>query len=497
MPRERQHVLANLDRLLVRHVTVRSPEAGAIAGAQLTEPQREQLRQQILARPQAFVGQESLTPSTLPIFIEDSLQPRPMVLRSFLVATEDSYFAMPGGLCRVAAGPDLPVEPVQSGGISKDTWVLASEPVQPITLLPQADSDNQFAIHSGEMPSRVAENLFWLGRYAERSESIIRLMRALFLYLLDPDEDYVDPEHDACLSSMLKAITCITETYPGFVGEGAEERLAAPDEELLSILLDKSRTGSLSYTLKALLYVAGSARDRISLDIWRVINDIDEGLQLLQTPKEKLHFSTADNEALNSALNELNKLLTTFAAFTGLAIDSMTHGEGWRFLMIGRRLERAQQTIQLLRATLLEPGADENRILEYLLRICDSLMTYRSRYRTQIYPQTALELLLQDESNPRSISYQLKHIQRDVDGLPGMSGDVAFRRLEKKLILDGLSQLRLASSRQLIRVEAGSRVYLDELLSRVSERLLQLSNALSNSYFSHAEQPRQLVSFSE
>lgn len=489
-----QHVLANLDRMLIKPI-VRSAESATIDTAQLSRSQREQLRQQILARPNFYVGQEPLQPSTTPVFIDNALHPRQMVLRSFLVAAEDDYVVMPGGLCRVAAGAEMPVESVQSGGISKDAWVLASEPVQPVSLLASLSDDTNFALHRGEMPSRVAENLFWLGRYAERSESIIRLLRVLFVYMLDPNKETLDNENDTCLHALLRAITQLTETYPGFIGEDAEQKLAEPDEELLAVLLDDTRIGSLSYNLNALLYAARSARDRISTDIWRVFNDIDEGLKLLQTPKEALQFSTADNEVLNSAVGELNTLLTTFAAFTGLAMDSMTHGEGWRFLMVGRRLERARQTLQLLHAVSLTADEDESRITECLLRVCDSLMTYRSRYRSQIHPHLMLELLLKDETNPRAVSYQLRHIQHDVEALPGMSSDVTYQRLEKRLILDGLSHLRLADSSSLIRVENNHRPQLKELLDHISERLLQLSDALSNSYFSHAEQPRQLIRF--
>ena len=398
---------------------------------------------------------------------------------------------MPGGLTRVATGPEVPVEPVQSGGISKDTWVLASEPERQLTLV-QREQVSSFNVGQGELPSRVAENLYWLGRYAERSESVIRLLRAVFLHLLEANDDESLPQQRACLYSLLRAVTHITETYPGFIGDGAEERLADPGDELMSIFLDRQRGGSLAFNLNGLLYAARSVRDRISPDIWRVFNEIDEGLQQLQA---KSRFSGPQSQILNSALDTLNDLLTTFAAFSGLAIDSMIHGQGWKFLMIGRRLERAQQQIPLVRTTMGNAMGDEGMVLERLLYICDSLMTYRSRYRTNVQVQPTLELLLQDESNPRALSYQLKHLHDDIRDLPRQDRALGYKILEQRLALEALSQVRLADSAELAEIDDGLRPHLDQLLVRLSRLLPQLSDALTNSYFSHAEQPQQLVRF--
>ena len=494
LSQQRAHVLANLSRLVIKR-TVASASSPAINANQLSKAQLAKLHQQIAAQPHLFVGQEPILPSTIPVFDGNTLQPRTMVLRSFLVQTETDFVAMPGGLCRVAAGPDMPVESVQSGGKSKDTWILASEPIQPVSLLRENLQNPFFVIHQGELPSRVAENLYWLGRYAERSESVIRLLRTVFLYLLSPDDDYSDTYNRVCLNNLLRAVTHVTETYPGFIGKGAKGRLEHPDAELLSVLLDKSRSGSLAFTLNALLYSARSVRDRISPDIWRVFNDIGTGLRQLQTPQSTLHFTSADNEALNSSLDELNQLLITFSAFTGLAIDSMTHGQGWYFLMLGRRLERAQQTLRLLITTIAEGDHEDSLLQEYLLHICDSLMTYRSRYRSQIQLIPMLELLLQDEKNPRAVGYQFKHMQRDIEGLPGMDHVFASKRTERRIILEATSTLRLARIEDILSVTDAKRPQLKQLLNHLNQLLPQLSDALSNSYFSHADQAQQLVTF--
>lgn len=489
------HVLANLDTLVIQS-TLHTSNSAPLIGSALDQQQRAQLRHQILAQPYHYSAQEPVKLSTMPVFTAAGLQPRPLVLRSFLVATDTDYLALPGGLARVAGNIDDPVASVQDGGISKDTWLLASEPIQQVSLLPTLGQHPQFVKGQGELPSRVAENLFWLGRYSERGESIIRLLRVVLLNLLEPDEIVTEAQNQACLQTLLRALTHLTLTYPGFVGEGAAARLAQPDEELLSIFLDPKRNGSLSNNLNALLYAARSVRDRISPDMWRVINSIDDGLQQLQTRRtERLGFSGSERSTLNSALDTLNQLLTAFAAFTGLAIDSMTHGQGWRFLLIGRRLERAQQTLPLLRVMLVDATADAALLLEALLSICDSLMTYRSRYRSQVQAGATLDLLLLDETNPRSLSYQLRHIHDDLHTLPGSDRLFPYKTSDKRLALKALTSLRLAEIERLAVVSNDEPAPLHELLDELADLLSDLSDAITASYFRHTDRPKQLVRF--
>ena len=487
LPKERDYVLANLHQLRIYKTSVPLGSTAPIYGNSLDPSQQEQLRQSILARPKDYIGQEDIPYSTTPVLLDAKLQARSHVLRTFLVASGTDYTVLPGGLTRVAAAPGERVEAVQNGGISKDTWVLASEPVRQISLLSQQAPSVYFLGDRGELPSRVAENLFWLGRYAERAESIIRLLRAVFLNLLGSDA--AQPVDSGCLRYLLQAVTHLTETYPGFVGEGSAERLANPDEELLSVFLDKTRSGGLAFTLQALLYAVGTVRDRISPDIWRVFNDIDEGLREIQQQRAKPGLSTADSETLNSGLDELNRLVTTFAAFSGLALDSMTHGQGWRFLMIGRRLERASQLAQLLRATIIKVNEHDSAMLEYVLMICDSLMTYRRRYRSAITVQAALEILLTDESNPRAMSYQLRHIEADLLLIPNELGGSPYQhRRDSRLALQALTRVRLAQTPLLVKAKDGERAYLDALLTDLNQLLPELSNALTGTYFILTEQ---------
>jgi len=324
------------------------------------------------------------------------------------------------------------------------------------------------------------QKMYWLGRYAERAEGTIRLLRTVLWYLSEP---YDFPQERSCFNSLLRAVTFLTETYPGFVGSDSEAKLAAPKEELLSVFLDQERIGSLSSTLQFMLNAASSVRDRVSPDVWRVINDIQDELQSLKRE------ASVD---LNDALEELDNLITALAAFAGLSMESMTHEQGWQFLTIGRRLERAMHTTHLLRAILSTASDDDMALLEYLMNITDSLITYRRRYRSHLQVDATLELILLSEVNPRSISFQLERLQRYLDKLP--RNQPLHRSTHGRLILEALTQLRLSDPTQLAKVsEDRFRTDLDQLLVRLSRLLPALSDALTNNYFSHADQPRQLI----
>jgi uncharacterized circularly permuted ATP-grasp superfamily protein/uncharacterized alpha-E superfamily protein len=478
-PKARDYVLANLESLVIKKI---GGHWGHFfqSGHLLSGKQRDLLRGQICAHPNWFIGIEEIFPSTTPIWLNGRLEPRQMTLRSFLVSAENDYRVMPGGLTRVAASSDNPLIYYKNGDLTKDTWVLASEPESQLTLVPQVKQRLFSFEGQRELPSRVAENLFWLGRYAERAEGTIRLLRTVLFNLLGP---YDFSFQEVCLHSLLRAVTFLTETYPGFVGEGAEELLRVPEPELLSVFLDPNRVGSLSSTLHFLLYAAGSVRDRLSPDMWRVVSKIDEELRALQGQ---------NSIQIDVVLGELDSLVDALMAFTGFGIECMTHEMGWHFLMIGRRLERAVQTSHLIRALFATASEDDAILLEYLLNITDSLLSYRRRYRSHLQLDATLELILLSESNPRAIAYQLVSLQRHISNLPGIAAP--FRGAPERLILEALTLLRLAEVDILCQFsEVNFRGDLDGLLARLIELLPALSDAIGNNYFSHAEQPRQLV----
>ena len=479
--RECDYVLGNLERLVIKPV---HPGIGFrfIFGSDLSKSERADLSARIRARPHLFVGQEPLAMSTAPVLVESGVEPRRTVLRSFLVADEHEYHAMPGGLARVSADADRLVVSNQAGGASKDTWVLATEPERHTSLWLESRQARHVFTTSGELPGRVADNLYWLGRYAERAEFTSRLLRLTLQFLITGESEDSD-----CLASLLEALNRqaprprVAAAVAADVGPGARET------ELLSLIRDEARPGSLSQTLSALLLVGRSVRDRLSNDTWRVINDIDEELRSLQ------RLSVAQ---LIDALDEMDNLVQAFTAFSGLTQENMTRGRGWLFLDMGRRIERAALTAGLLRS-LLVPAAEpaqESMVLEALLSVVDSLMSYRRRYRQGLQVDSLLELIVYDERNPRSLAYQLSRMEEHVGGLP-REQDKGVRSELGRLTLESATLVRLADVRRLaeIATESGRREILDQFLVVLATRLPALSDALTAAYFRAAETPHQLL----
>ncbi len=473
-PAARASVLDRLDRLVIKP-TFADPATPAVFGARLSQAGRDRLAEQILARPYAFVGQEQVALSTAPVFTGERLEPRPMVLRSFLVRRDDGYVAMPGGLTRVAAQPDGLVVSGQAGGLSKDTWILASEPESRDSLVPAADRPVSVTHPAHELPSSLADNLFWLGRYVERTAGGARVFREVLQRVLDTE----GPRYAAALSAFLSACTHRPVTSLRFIGRGGTRRLAVAEQELLATMLDAAQPGSLRFHLNALLRTGQATRDRLSQDAWRAVNRLDREL--------------TEVHSLSGMVESLEGLIIGLAAINGLNTESLVRGHAFRFMEIGRRLERALYTLTLLRTSCELPRETEPVVWEMVLAMTDSLMTYRHRYASSIQAAVVLDLLLLDETNPRSVGYQLVQIQKQVTGLPHRSRP-PHRGPEDRLALETLTALRVADLDRTSRPDWDPGT--DETVSRtfadLSTRLLTLSTLLSRDYFSHVEAQRQL-----
>lgn len=473
--KERAYVLANLDRLVIKPIFPH-PSSATVFGAALSMRERQTLAERIRAQPHLFVGQEQVALSTTPVFTSEGLAPRPMVMRSFLVARDESYVVMPGGLTRVSPRLDTWVVSNQRGGISKDTWVLASEPERTVSLLGPRTRSVDVVRSGGEIPGRVADNLFWLGRYAERAESMARLLRTVLARLVEMGE----VRTDAGMSMLLQAVTHLTTTYPGFVGDGADARLAAPEAELLDVLHNAQRPGGLQFTLDALTLAARSVRDRLSDDGWRVLNGLPHTLE--QEPR------------LEEALSGVDRVIFGLAAFTGISTERMSRGSSWRFLDTGRRVERALFECGLLRALCVPVDDALHVVWEALLTVTDNLVTYRRRYHAQFEAAPVLDLLMCDESTPRSIAYQFVRLQEHLAAFP-KKVIPTYRGAEERLVLEGLTALRLTDLDRLLRVPEGKTEpeELEQLLSRLGFLLHALSEAMTNTYFRQTDLPQQLV----
>lgn len=331
----------------------------------------------LLAEGAGLVGQETVRLSTTPVWEAGRLVPRPMSLRVFLARTPEGWAVMPGGYARIGQTADAAAVSMQAGGSVADVWVVAEHPVSPETMVPQPTGPFRRSEIS-VLPARAADNLYWLGRYVERVETVVRLLRAYHLRLAETERGD-------------RPLTVALARHLAEQGVAVEEPFAA----VLAARLAAART------------CAGKVRDRFSVDGWAALGDL---AQMIETYR-MLNLSG------DAAARALSLLLRRIAGFAGLVHENMYRFTGWRFLTLGRALERADSMAWTL-AVFTDPAAPEGA-LDLCVEVGDSLMTHRRRYAVSTNRETVVDLLALDERNPRSLLYQLDALREQVAFLPG------------------------------------------------------------------------------
>jgi uncharacterized alpha-E superfamily protein len=394
------------------------------------------------------------------------MEPRPVVLRTYVAAAGHSYVVMPGGLTRVAGGRDVPVVSMQRGGGSKDTWVLSDGPVSTMSLLSPQGVTVRHERRSADLPSRVADNLFWLGRYAERAEHTMRLLRSIVVRLTDEDTTE-DATELVTLLEVLVRVKLLPERF--------EQRMPTRDlaQNLLAFLFRQNPPAALRQTLTDLRRIASVVRDRLSVDTWRILNQLHEDFRLRHG---RIQF--------DDVLGHLNRMITDLAAFSGMEMENMTRGHGWRFLDIGRRLERACNLTSLVRGAL---AAGPAAMLGPLLEVADSTMTYRRCYFATPQLAPVLDLLLLDPTNTRALAFQLTALSEHAQQLPRDPKAPSPTR-EERLSAHAIATIKEAEIDTLVQPSPdGTFPAVNELLNSTEGDLRALSDAITHFYFSHAE----------
>jgi uncharacterized circularly permuted ATP-grasp superfamily protein/uncharacterized alpha-E superfamily protein len=471
-PEALAYVLDHLDELVLKP-TFPAHGREPVFAARLSASERSELVARMRARPGDFVAQEQVALSTAPVWDGEALQPRHVVVRTFLAAAPGGYDVMPGALTRVGVTPDSLVVSMQRGGGSKDTWVLADGPVGTMTLLRPAGQPVELSRGSA-LSSRVADDLFWLGRYVERAEGLARLLRGAFARLANESGLAGSPE----LGPLVAALAAYAQVEDDFQGDDAR----ALETALRTFVLAESPRRTLRATLASGQHLGAIARDQISLDTWRVLSQLDRDLAALEE-----RFAPT----LGDVLDALNGLILSLAALSGLGNESMTRGQGWRFTDMGRRMERVHYTTNLLHHTLARPSDDPDAVLEALLEVADSSMTYRRRYLGGLEASPVLDLLLVDETNPRSVAFQLVVLDEHVRALPRASA--RLRSPEERVATAALTRVRLAEVGPLCVAEPdGTRGPLADLLAELASDMRALSDVVARQYLSHTQTSRRL-----
>jgi uncharacterized circularly permuted ATP-grasp superfamily protein/uncharacterized alpha-E superfamily protein len=430
-------VIANVHRLVIKGAFPQQ-RVEPMFGEDLDERGKKRVVSMLRARPNDYVAQELVHLSQAPVW--DRSHPRLLArsigLRVFACATPNGYVVMPGGLTRVASAADTRVISMQRGGSSKDTWVLASGPVSSFSLLRRSIQEQDLVRAGTNLSSRGVENLFWFGRYCERSEASARLLRVA----LGRFGDNVPGDDDERARPVMLDLLRRAGIRPAGAPAPADNDLSAA---LRAAITDDAQPG-LAANLRQLMRVASNLRERLSLDNWRALNRLTQSVT--QRRGRKVAFS--------DLLTELDLAIIGFTTLSGYALDGMTRDPGWRFLSVGRRLERLQWLCTTLKHTVAGPAEMD---LTWLLRLTDSIITYRARYMARPEWLPVLDLLIRDEANPRSVAFHVHglrdYAQRLVD-LFGDFGDERFHGALKGLLqLDPGNDFQAGSERLLARLD--------------------------------------------
>jgi uncharacterized circularly permuted ATP-grasp superfamily protein/uncharacterized alpha-E superfamily protein len=459
-------VVANLQSVVVKPA-FSSVGMEPVFGSELTAEDREKFLERLRSSPHEYVAQEQVQLSTAPVWENEALQSRSVVLRTYALNTGSGWLAFPGGLVRVAEARGSVVS-MQRGGHSKDAWVLSDGPVDTFSMLPPRNELVQLRRASLVVPSSVADNTFWLGRYVERAENQARILRSLI------------PRVHLAEDAELASLTCLVSCLGTRSARIADRRRRRPSfnglrRELLSLLTDHKRADGLAATLAEVSRIGDSVSERLSGDMMMLLGQLRRSVQA-----QKGTF-------LTSYTAMLTKCLELLSAFSGMERENINRGSGWLFLSLGRRLERAIYLTRELRH-ITKPLAAENwAYLERLLEVADSTVTYRTRYYATLQPLAVLDILMADETNPRSLDFQLDHLADLYAKLP------RYLPADLQAMQDAVDSLRrIDLQRMTHRInESGSYPLdgyeeVDQFLARLENLLPSWSNNLSSHYFSHA-----------
>lgn len=473
-PQRRAAILEHLGGLFIGRATQRSDpgEVGpSTDGSALAGDALQAFVERLGHEGHRLVAQEPVRLATTPSFDGEKLHPTPFAIRTFLVLTEFGWNVLPGGLVRLAgAGTTIRLP---NGFGSKDLWIVGDEPeAAQLSIMREAIAEVHLRRTGRDLLSRTADNLFWLGRYAERTETLIRLLRSVLARLLEDSRPEARPEllHRLVDIALRKGRTAAAD--PAWPARTLDEQIAA-------LMFQPTRAYGLREGLENLHRTATLVRDQISHDAWRMLNALHVDRRWRQ-PQGRI-VASRGLELLDEGVRFLN-------AFSGTEAENMTRNFAWRFLEMGRRLERAAQLVEITRGLVLEsadPEADGS--LRLLLELGDSFMTYRSRYVMTPLLAPVLDLLLLDETNPRSLAFQLASIDAHFAALPS---DGPHRSAEQRLVLRLLTTLRLADLPSLLEADLlGERPALAALLAEAAAALPELSDIIARAHFAHAENP--------
>lgn len=433
--------------------------------------------------PHLWCGQERVLRSSSSVWKDGSLIPEYLSLRTYLVTNkksvtgqlengEDRFAVMPGGLSRVTDTPDEPIQrPFERGGV-KDCWVISDKPVEPLSLLDNKRYPGDTQRSEYYLSSRTADNFCWLGRYLERCDATARLVRSVLKRLTGETR----PAEVRELPSLVRALAAEGGVDAGYAVPELRRQLPDLEKTITDCFIDRKEPNSLRSLVDQFYFVGTEVRERLSSDAWRIVQHVREGFLVER-------FTNSD---LAEHTEITNELLVDLAALSGFISESMTRTHGFRFLNIGRRIERALQIIRLVKNCFLFKRFINDEVLVATLEVADSLMTYRSRYQSHLDLEDVLTLMLTDEENPRSLAFQLASLNDSVQALPILMKTKTMAA-HQRLSLEALHIARMLEMPRLCKLDGeGRHSGIQEVCASMETILPKLSISISNQYFIHS-----------
>jgi len=482
-PKEREFVLDNLDRLAIRRLDTinriardRSNQSNQVVGSQLDAPARDQLIQLIRQFPDEFVAQEPMQVSVAPSWNDQGqFVAAETTLRLYVTASqsEQNYYLMPGGLARAETHDPQSAESMRlPNAMNKDIWVNRLDDVA--SAAPTMIGPAVILRSDRNLASRTADNMFWLGAYLERAENAARLLRSL---IQQTSGEAAYGQQVAALDRLAAVLVA-----QGQLSSRRARRLLAKGRqsfafEIASIVFNQESADSLHQIVGNIERTADLVRERLSPDMWRLLERL---AQPARVPKHALPDPVA-------TLRHLNSQIDTMAAINGMISLNMTRADGWRFLSSGRSLERLQQSARLFNELTSRPADIEQGSLNLLLEVSDCAITYRTRYGAAPQFVPVADLILADDSNPRSLLSQVMQVRGHFNQMPhpnqtgiDREADKAMLRLESALRLLDPEQLDARNK------QTGSRTYVSRLCRQAQSDKNIIIDRLTAVFFNHA-----------
>jgi uncharacterized circularly permuted ATP-grasp superfamily protein/uncharacterized alpha-E superfamily protein len=482
-PKELQYVLDNIQSLVIKKIQRSPTGSSSIDGASLSSEALENFKRQIKSNPGLYVGQEKVGISLSPSLIDGKIIPQKVLFRSFLVSNQDDYVAMAGGLVRSSADAGNFLISSQSGGFSKDAWIISPEPGRVMNVLKEVP-EGVAETYNDMLPSHAAENLFWVGRYTERVLGNARFLRTVMQFLAEGNK-LITENNRQTERSLLESFTKYSFTLPGFTGPDAEEIFADPWKELRDVLFNEKRVGGIKYNFLQFHKAIHEVRDHWSTDTWRVIRGMEEELQNGVPLSHHGHLQM---------IHTLDSLITSLVAFIGLNRESISREQGWIMLDAGRKIEQSLLVIIMLKTTLVKKFSEqvEYNLQQSILMSNEGLVNYRYKYRRPLQNQLVIDLLVFDPNNPRSLIYQVVRLKSYLQNLPRNNVMNTVTEYER-LIVEADTLLRKVDKGALAISDEEGYHNLESFLSGLYNVLATIPGVLSKTFFKHEMTPKTII----